>query len=186
MPFRKSPVTIGFLRAHQHQASSGPIKPCAAAADGKGVVYTGSCFSNLFLSDITSLSTAADKPGLICPTVHMARPSNLSNLTTAFFYNFVAADPLLYSYSNCSCALPLQPRYLRDNAGMASCSCIPAPTEGPVECDPAPTLHSVGSQCNQFVKSHSILLGDGSWILYLCNLLIRSHRGLCIPNSLYH
>ncbi|KAL3142345.1 hypothetical protein ABBQ38_002682 [Trebouxia sp. C0009 RCD-2024] len=94
------------------------------AADGKGVVYTGSCFSNLFLSDITSLSTAADKPGLICPTVHMARPSNLSNLTTAFFYNFVAADPLLYSYSNCSCALPLQPRYLRDNAGLFQMECL--------------------------------------------------------------
>ena len=107
-----------------------------AVSDGKGVVYNSSCFSNLFVADSSTTTTAADKPGLVCPTLSIQRPSNLSNLTTAFFYNYVEADPLLYSFANCSCAAPLEPHYLRDAEGVASCTCLPTPTHSSYECVP--------------------------------------------------
>lgn len=99
---------------------------------GKGAVYNSSCFSNLFLPDTNTTTTAVDKPGLVCPTLHIHRPSNQSNLTTAFFYHYVETDPLLYSFANCSCAAPLEPHYHRDTAGLASYNlCLPfAETSG--------------------------------------------------------
>lgn len=100
-----------------------------AVSDGKGVVYNSSCFSNLFVSDNSTMTTAATKPGLVCPTLHIQRPANLSNLTTAFFYNYVEADPLLYSFANCSCAAPFEPHYHRDTQGLSSCNCPPTPTQ---------------------------------------------------------
>lgn len=98
----------------------------AAVSGGKGAVYNSSCFSNLFLPDTNTTTTAVDKPGLVCPTLHIHRPSNQSNLTTAFFYHYVETDPLLYSFANCSCAAPLEPHYHRDTAGLASYKlCLP-------------------------------------------------------------
>ena len=46
------------------------------------------------------------------------RPSNESDLTTAYFYNYVAADPLLYSYEGCVCTSPLKPYYHLDTTGQ--------------------------------------------------------------------
>ncbi len=77
--------------------------------------YNSSCYSNLFQSDGNQTSTAANIPGLTCPTLYLQRPSNQSDLTTAYFYNYVAADPQLYSYQGCTCTQPLV-AYYYDNA----------------------------------------------------------------------
>lgn len=105
-----------------------------AVSGGKGVVYNSSCFSNLFVSDTNTTTTAVDKPGLVCPALHIQRPSNQSNLTTAFFYNYVEADPLLYSFANCSCADPLEPHYHRDTAGLPSYNPLLTPTQTAGKC----------------------------------------------------
>ena len=98
---------------------------CHAAAGGTAAVYNSSCYSNLFLSDANQTSTAANKPGIVCPTMQLQRPANQSNLTTAYFYNYVAAEPLLYSYEGCTCTAPLVPNYFVDASGSCSCSsCI--------------------------------------------------------------
>ena len=94
-----------------------------ADVNGTVAIYNSSCYSNLFLSDLNQTSTAANKPGLTCPTMHLQRPANLSNLTTAYFYNYVAADPLLFSYEGCTCAQPLIPHYFVDTSGQ-NCSQI--------------------------------------------------------------
>jgi len=75
------------------------------------VKYNSSCYSNLFQSDANQTSTAANIPGLTCPTLYLHRPSNLSDLTTAYFYDYVAADPQLYSYQGCKCTQPLVAYY---------------------------------------------------------------------------
>ena len=82
-----------------------------AVDGGSSVKYNSSCYSNLFLSDGNQSSTAANIPGLICPTLYFQRPGNLSDLTTAYFYNYIAADPQLYSYQGCMCTQPLVAYY---------------------------------------------------------------------------
>ena len=73
--------------------------------------YNSSCYSNLFEVDANQTSTAANIPGLVCPTLYLQRPSDQSDLTTAYFYNYVAADPQLYSYQGCKCTQPLVAYY---------------------------------------------------------------------------
>ncbi|KAL0023908.1 hypothetical protein WJX79_009620 [Trebouxia sp. C0005] len=99
---------------------------CAEPVDGgSSVKYNSSCYSNLFVSDDNQTSTAANVPGLTCPTLYIQRPSNQSNLTTAYFYNYVAADPQLYSYQGCTCTSPLVAHYYENaTSGLFQMECV--------------------------------------------------------------
>ncbi|KAL0029412.1 hypothetical protein WJX77_005563 [Trebouxia sp. C0004] len=92
---------------------------------GSSVKYNSSCFSNLFQSDSNQTSTAANIPGLTCPSLHLQRPDNASVLTTAYFYNYMAADPQLYSYQGCSCTQPLVAYYYNNaTSGLFHMKCV--------------------------------------------------------------
>lgn len=90
----------------------------SAGLNGRSAAWDiAACFSNLFVPYNLQSSSVANKLGMVCPGLALQRPANLSALTTAFNFNFVQADPLLFSYYNCTCAKPLNPFYYTDAAG---------------------------------------------------------------------
>lgn len=71
----------------------------------------------MFVADLMSITSVANKPGLSCPSISVQRPSWLSPLTTAYNFQYVYAEPALVSYFNCTCAAPLRAHYFVDSKG---------------------------------------------------------------------
>ncbi|DBA81176.1 TPA: hypothetical protein ACH3X2_006994 [Trebouxia sp. C0005] len=94
--------------------------PCATpSANGKSVTYYTSCTSNLFAWNAEQESASSNKQGMVCPGLLVSRPASVTNSSLAYYNNVVSSDPLLYSYQNCTCVLPLVAHYTFDTAGMS-------------------------------------------------------------------
>lgn len=105
---------LGLLNRALHENAC-----CSAGANGKSVTYYTSCTSNLFAWNAEQESASSNKQGMVCPGLLVSRPASVTNSSLAYYNNVVSSDPLLYSYQNCTCVLPLVAHYTFDTAGMS-------------------------------------------------------------------